>query len=90
MCYCDRDKVGPSLAEILTKFDALRALSEVQGSDWNQIMSNTGAAYQRGTSASRHDDDDDGQLLHEEECSLLLRLHGAFIVNAVETLTAGT
>ena len=35
----------PKLAIILSKFDALRALGEVEGSEWSQIMSNAGAAY---------------------------------------------
>ena len=52
-------------------------------------MSNAGAAYLRDTSASRRYDDNDGQLLHEEARSLLLRLHGASIVSAVENPSAG-
>jgi hypothetical protein len=80
----------PKLAVVLTKFDALRALSDVEGSDWSQVMSNAGAAYLRDTSASRRYDDGDGTLLHEEARSLLLRLHGASIVSAVENPAAGT
>lgn len=66
----------PKLAVILTKFDALRALSEVEGSAWSEIMSNAGAAYLLDNSASRYYDDNDGELLHEEVRSLLLRLQG--------------
>ena len=80
---------SPKLAVILSKFDALQALSDVEGSEWSQIMSNAGAAYLRDNSASRHYDDNDGQLLHEETRSLLLRLHGAPIVTAVENPSSG-
>jgi hypothetical protein len=31
---------GPKLAVILSKFDALPALSDVEGSEWSEIMSN--------------------------------------------------
>ena len=79
----------PKLAVILSKFDALRVLRDVQGSEWSQIMSNAGAAYLRDTSASRAYDEGDGQLLHEEVRSLLLRLHGASIVTAVENPSSG-
>lgn len=79
----------PRLAVILTKFDALRALSEVEGSAWSEIMSNAGAAYLRDNSASRYYDDNDGELLHEEVRSLLLRLQGGSIVTAIESGSAG-
>src|SRR6478736_5452574 len=74
----------PKLAVILSKFDALRALGEVEGSEWSQIMSNAGAAYLRENSAATHYDDNDGELLHEEVRSLLLRLHARSIVTAIE------
>jgi hypothetical protein len=79
----------PKLAVILSKFDALRALGEVDGSEWSQIMSNGGAAYLRDNSAGRYYDDSDGELLHEEVRSILLRLHGAPIVTAIESRTTG-
>jgi Double-GTPase 2 len=75
----------PQLAVILSKFDALRALGDVEGSEWGQIMSNAGAAYLRDNSAARYYDDVDGELLHEEVRSLLLRLHGGSIVTAIES-----
>jgi hypothetical protein len=80
----------PKLAVILSKFDALQALSNVEGSDWSHIMSHAGAAYLRDNSASRCYDDGDGQLLHEEARSLLLRLHGAAIVTAIENPSSGS
>jgi hypothetical protein len=79
----------PRLAVILSKFDALRALRDVEGSDWSYVMSNSGASYLRETSTNRQYDDADGQLLHEEVRSLLLRLHGSAIVTAVENPSTG-
>lgn len=79
----------PKLAVILSKFDVLRALREVEGSEWGLIMSNGGAAYLRDTSDGRQYDDVDGQLLHEEVRSLLIRLHGGSIVAAVENPATG-
>jgi Double-GTPase 2 len=75
----------PKLAIILSKFDALRALGDVEGSEWSQIMSNAGAAYLREDSSGKRYNDSDGELLHEEVRSLLLRLHAGSIVAAVES-----
>ena len=60
---------------ILSKFDALRILRDVEGSEWSLIMSNAGAAYLRDTSDAPHYDEAGGQLLHEEVRSLLTRLN---------------
>ena len=79
----------PKLAVILSKFDALRTLRNVEGSEWSMIMSNTGAAYLRDTSDSPRYDELGGQLLHEEVRSLLTRLHGGAIVAAVENPSTG-
>ncbi|HOW94725.1 hypothetical protein [Mycolicibacterium fallax] len=79
----------PRLAVILSKFDALRVLSEVEGSAWSQVMSNPGAAFMRDSSSSRSYDEADGQLLHEEVRSLLQRLHGGSIMTAVENPASG-
>jgi hypothetical protein len=79
----------PKLAVILSKFDALRALRDVEGSEWSMIMSNSGAAYSRDTSASKSYDETDGQLLHEEVRSLLERLKGGSIISAVENPSNG-
>lgn len=79
----------PKLAVILSKFDALRTLRNVEGSEWSMIMSNTGAAYLRDTSDAPRYDELGGQLLHEEVRSLLTRLHGGAIVAAVENPSTG-
>ena len=74
----------PRLAIILSKFDALRALQDVEGSQWSRIMSNSGAAYSRDTSDAKRYDEADGRLLHEEVRSLLSRLDAGGILTAVE------
>lgn len=79
----------PKLAVILSKFDVLRALRDVQGSEWSLVMSNGGAAFLRDTSDGKQYDDVDGQLLDQEVRSLLVRLHGGSIVSAVENPSAG-
>lgn len=79
----------PRLAVILSKFDALRMLREVQGSDWSLVMSNSGAAYLRDTSDGPQYDSADGALLHEEVRSLLAKLNGGAIVTAVENPSTG-
>lgn len=79
----------PRLAVIVSKFDTLRVLSEVEGSAWSQVMSNPGAAFMRDSSATWQYDELDGQLLHEEVRSLLLRLQGGSIVAAIENPSSG-
>ena len=79
----------PRLAVILSKFDALRVLADVQGSAWSRVMSNPGAAFMRDSSSSKTYDDADGALLHEEVRSLLQRLHGGSILAAVENPASG-
>jgi hypothetical protein len=74
----------PKLAVILSKFDALRVLRDVEGSDWSLIMSNAGSAYLRDTSDDPRYNDADGRLLHEEVRSLLIRLNAGSMVAAVE------
>ncbi|MBS9533716.1 hypothetical protein KIH27_08970 [Mycobacterium sp. M1] len=78
----------PRVAVILSKFDALRTLRHVEGSEWSMMMSNAGAAYLRDTSDSQRYDDVDGQLLHEEVRSLLIRLNAGSMVAAVENPSA--
>lgn len=80
----------PRLAVILSKFDALRVLRDVEGSEWSLIMSNAGAAYLRDTSDAQHYDEAGGRLLHEEVRSLLMRLNAASMVAAVENPSTGT
>ncbi|WNG93706.1 hypothetical protein [Mycobacterium sp. ITM-2016-00318] len=79
----------PRLAVILSKFDALRILRDVQGSEWSLIMSNAGAAYLRDTSDWPYYDEAGGQLLHEEVRSLLTRLNAGTMVAAVENPSTG-
>jgi hypothetical protein len=79
----------PRLAVILSKFDALRVLRDVEGSEWSLIMSNAGAAYLRDTSDAQHYDEAGGQLLHEEVRSLLMRLNAVSMVAAVENPSTG-
>ena len=79
----------PKLAVILSKFDALRALRDVEGSEWSLIMSNSGAGFMRDTSGFRHYDDDSGRLLHEEVRSLLTKLNAGPMVAAVENPATG-
>src|SRR6476620_2888479 len=54
----------PKLAVILSKFDALRVLRDVEGSEWSLIMSNPGAAYSRDTSDGSQYDEVGGELMH--------------------------
>jgi hypothetical protein len=79
----------PRLAVILSKFDALRVLRDVEGSEWSLIMSNSGAAYLRDTSDAQYYDEAGGQLLHEEVRSLLTRLNAGSMVAAVENPSTG-
>jgi hypothetical protein len=76
------------MAVILSKFDALRALGDVEGSAWRQVMSNAGAAFMRDSPETREYDETDGQLLHAEVRSLLQRLDGS-IVTGVENPSSG-
>ena len=79
----------PKLAVILSKFDVLRALRDVQGSDWALVMSNGGATFLRDTSDGKQYDDVGAELLDQEVRSLLVRLHGTSIVSAVESSSSG-
>jgi len=66
---------SPKLAVILSKFDALQALSAVQASSWGQVMGQPGAAYNRDPGLlERGYDEEEGLRLHEEVRSLLTRL----------------
>lgn len=67
---------NPRIGLVLSKFDALQALSQVEQSSWGRVMANPGAAFNRdpGLVAAEYDEDD-GTLLHCEVVSLLQRLH---------------
>lgn len=79
----------PKLAVIVSKFDALRVLRDVEGSGVEPDHVERGAAYLRDPSDTPQYDESDGQLLHEEVRSLLTRLHGGAIVAAVENPSTG-
>lgn len=80
----------PRLAVILSKFDAIQALREVEGTDWSQVMANPGAAFSRDPSLDPSGYQEvDGQLLHLEVRSMLQRLHAGPIVTAIENPASG-
>jgi hypothetical protein len=68
-------KATPRLAVIVSKFDALQALRDVDDVELKRIMSNPGAALMRDGSLDHAGyDDDDGELLSLEIESLLQKL----------------
>jgi len=69
---------------ILSKFDTMQALSEVQDGQWRRVMSNPGAAFTRdpGILTTAYDRVD-GELLHHEVRSLLHLLHAQRFVNSL-------
>lgn len=80
----------PRVAVVLSKFDALQALEEVQGGQWSQIMSNAGAAFSRDPSLEQAPyADEDGQLLHEEVRSLLQKLDAGPMLQSMENPVTG-
>lgn len=77
----------PSVAVILSKFDAMQALREVQDAVWRPVMNNHGAAFNREPPPfSPAYDRLDGKLLHEEVRSLMILLGGSQILNALGQL----
>ncbi|WP_232512356.1 hypothetical protein [Rhodococcus pyridinivorans] len=71
----------PNLAVVLSKFDALQALHNVEGSDWSEIMGHPGAAFSREPSLQYAPYNEmDGRLLHEEVQSLLDKLEAKSMV----------
>lgn len=70
---------------VLSKFDTMQALREVEDNQWRRIMANPGAAFTRDPGMSQLSYDSvDGDLLHEEVRSLLTLLHAQKFVNALE------
>lgn len=66
---------NPSVAVLVSKFDALHAVGKVTQSRWAPIMSNAGAAFCRDPGLlADHYDENDGYLLHYEVQSLLQKL----------------
>jgi hypothetical protein len=80
----------PRLAVILSKFDAMHELRNVEDVDWQSIMSNSGAAFLRDPSLeSAEYQQDDGELLHEEVRSLLHKLNAGRLVLSLENPHSG-
>ncbi|WP_240689932.1 hypothetical protein [Arthrobacter sp. PAMC25564] len=80
----------PPLAVILSKFDAMQELRNVDDVQWQSVMSNSGAAFLRDPSLeSSKYDQDDGELLHEEVRSLLHKLNARHLVLSLENPGAG-
>lgn len=75
----------PALAVIVSKFDALQALRNVDDMEWKPIMSNPGAAFLRDPSLdSGTYDSADGELLSLEVQSLLYKLGADDFIFALE------
>jgi len=83
-------KAAPRLSIVLSKFDALQVLRQVDDLEWSSIMSNAGAAFLRDPSeATIRYDEPDGELLHEEVKSLLEKLGAKSIIIDLENPPAG-
>ncbi|MFT4125851.1 MAG: hypothetical protein QM662_06435 [Gordonia sp. (in: high G+C Gram-positive bacteria)] len=80
---------NPRLAVILSKFDALQALSHVEHSAWGQVMGHPGAAFNRDPGlVNRRYDECDGLLLDAEVRSLLQRLRaGPLLLSLTNPVT---
>jgi len=73
------------LAVVLSKFDAVQRLSEVEDVAWSSVMSNAGSAMLRETDHARPAYDAvDGGLLHEEVKTLLYAMNARSIVLTLE------
>jgi hypothetical protein len=69
------------MAVVLSKFDVVQALSEVEGTTYRDIMIQPGSGFQRDHSLDSADyDETDGALLHEETRSLLETLGATNVV----------
>lgn len=79
------------IAVIVSKFDAIQSLRQVQDPDWRRIMANPGSAFLSETDPfAPVYFEDDGALLHEEIRSLLFRLGAGNIVHQVENPRSGS
>lgn len=80
----------PRVAVVLSKFDALQALVDVDDVTWRTIMSNAGAGFMRDEpDLTASYDAADGELLSEEVRSLLHRLDAADITFALQNPASG-
>jgi len=80
----------PRVAIVVSKFDAMQALREVNDPEWKTIMSNPGAAFMRDSSLdSGSYDHADGELLSLEIESLLHNLGASNFVLSLEQGAGG-
>lgn len=80
----------PRLAVIISKFDALQQVAEVENTEWGRIMMNPGAAFNRDPGLLSHEYDEvDGQLLHYEVRSLLEKLGAGPHIRAMRNPITG-
>ncbi|MGJ3509665.1 hypothetical protein [Enemella sp. A6] len=81
----------PRLGVVLSKFDTMQALRDVEGTQLSRIMSNSGAAFIRdsGLTLGPALNPVDADQLHAEVRSLLQRLGAGHIVTAVERPHSG-
>lgn len=81
---------SPRLAVILSKFDALQEMRNVDDVQWQSIMSNSGAAFLRDPSLqTARFNSQDGSLLHEEVRSLLYKMEARNLVMSLENPNSG-
>lgn len=81
--------VPPRMAVVLSKFDVMQTLAEVEDQDWSLVMSNRGSAMMRERGETGNQDLDQA-LLHEEVKSLLQRMGADEMVNKIENPHVGT
>ena len=81
---------NPKIGLVLSKFDALQALSKVEQSSWGRVMANPGAAFNRdpGLIPAEYNEHD-GDLLHAEVVSLLQRLHAGPMLRTLRNPVTG-
>ena len=81
---------SPRLGVVLSKFDAMEALAEVDDPAWQRVMSNPGAAIRRDPSLSTTGyNRRDGELLHHEVRSLMFKLKAERLVLLLENPNDG-
>lgn len=81
---------APPIGVVLSKFDAVQALADVDDQTWRSRMANPGAAYSRdGSDSDARYDAPDGDLLHQEVRTLLLELGAADVVLALQNPSSG-
>lgn len=80
----------PRVAVIVSKFDGLQALRNVDDVEWKRIMSHSGAAFMRDPSLDSIEyDDADGELLSLEVESLLRKLGAEDFVYSLGSAQGG-